>query len=75
MLQTDVALTSGVGGISYGVLGVMTLMASFPVNALPSQYRHVWLRALVCRYEKSDLRKYHNGPNEILLRVVVRYFP
>ena len=41
--ETDAALTSGVGGISYGVQGLMTLMIALPIDAPPSQYRHVWL--------------------------------
>ena len=55
VFETDVALTSAVGGVSYAVQGIMTLMVALPINTLPSQYRHVWLRAIVCRDVNSDL--------------------
>jgi len=55
VFETDVALTSGVGGVSYEVQGIMTLMVALPLNAPPSHYRHVWLRVLVCRDVTSDL--------------------
>jgi hypothetical protein len=53
VFETDVTLTSGVGGVSYVVQGSMTLMVALPINTPPSQYRHVWLRAIVCRDVKS----------------------
>ena len=34
---------------------LLTLMVTLPVNEPPSQNRHVWLRAIVCRDVKSDL--------------------
>ena len=39
--ETDVALTCGVGGVSYAVQGIMTLMVARPINTPPSKYRHV----------------------------------
>jgi len=33
----------------------MILMVALPLNTPPSQYRHVWLRALVCRDVTSGL--------------------
>ena len=47
VFETDVALTSGVGGVSYAVQGIMTLIVALPITTPPSQYRHVWLRAIV----------------------------
>ena len=41
VFETDVALTSGVGGVSYEVQGIMTLMVALPINTPPIQYRHV----------------------------------
>ena len=32
--ETDVALTNGVGGVSYAVQGIMTLMVALPINTL-----------------------------------------
>ena len=55
VFETDIALTSGVGGISCGVKGIMTLIVALPIDAPPCQYGHLWLRALVCRDGKSDL--------------------
>ena len=42
-------------GVSYDVQSIMTLLVSLPINTHPSQYRHVWLRAIVCRDVKSDV--------------------
>ena len=38
VFETDVTLTSGIGGVSYVS---MTLMVALPINTPPSQYRHV----------------------------------
>ena len=54
--ESDVALTSGVGGVSYAVQGIMTLMVTLPINTPSSQYRHVLLRAIVCRDVRLNYR-------------------
>ena len=38
VFETDAALTSGVGGVSYAVQGIVTLMVALPINTPPSQY-------------------------------------
>jgi len=55
VFETDAALTSGVGGVSYAVQCIVTLMVALSINTPPSQYRHIWLRAIICRDIKSDL--------------------
>ena len=35
IFETDVALASGIGGVSYAVQGIMTLMVALPINTPP----------------------------------------
>jgi len=59
VFETVVALTSGVGGVSYAVQGIMTLMVALPINTPPSQYIHVWLRAMRCKVRLNYRFTFH----------------
>jgi hypothetical protein len=47
LYKTDIILTAGVGGLSYGVQGVMNLTITLTNN--DNTQRHIFLRAIVCR--------------------------
>ena len=53
LYKTDIILTAGVGGLSYGVQGVMNLTITLTNN--DETQRHIFLRAIVCRDVLTDL--------------------
>jgi len=53
--DTNIVLTSGVGGQSYKVQGIMNLTITFTVDDKEELMRHLCLRAIVCREVTIDL--------------------
>ena len=47
LYKTDIILTAGVGGLSYGVQGVMNLTITLTNNDDNQTQRHIFLRAIV----------------------------
>ena len=54
LYKTDIILTAGVGGQSYGVQGIMNLTIMLTNNDEDQTLRHIFLRAIVCRDVVTD---------------------
>ena len=52
---TNIILTAGVGGQSYGVQGIMNVTVTLKNNEDEESVRHIFLRTIVCREVKIDL--------------------
>jgi len=52
---TNIVLTAGVGGQSYGVQGIMNVTVTLMNNDDDGSVKHICLRAIVCREVKIDL--------------------
>ena len=55
LYKTDIILTAGVGGRSYGVQGVMNMTLALTNHDDNQTQRHIFLRAIVCRDVLTDL--------------------